>query len=195
MEEKALAMAAISRAAPMAGEKEPETQPNRSGQTVLAPFLSLRKNIHCWKTVADSEVLKLIQSGVQPNWERPPLLSCSRRNKSMADIHLATQILQDYQKVGAVTRVNWEGTKHLVPWFVITKQEGSSQKHRLIADCREINAHLKTHNFKLDHIQSIVPFLEKGMWATKIDLKDAYFHLELNDILKPYVGMEVAEEL
>ena len=100
---------------------------------------------------------------------------------------LATQILEEYAQVGAVKRLDcqeMQNTRHLIPWFVISKKEGDSQKHRLISDCRELNKFFAPQKVKLDTIQAIFPFLRKGTWAAKIDLKDAYFHLQLAQHLK-----------
>ena len=44
----------------------------------------------------------------------------------------------------------------------------------------------------MDHLGVIFPFLEKGMFAAKVDLKHAYFHLGLDDHLKQYMRLQVA---
>ena len=104
-------------------------------------------------------------------------------------------ILRDYSLVGAIKKVQPLGTKHLVPWFIINKWEGEKLKKRLILDCREINAYFRTTPFKLDHIQSIMPYLQKGQWAVKIDLKDAYFHLPVHPLLRPYLRFQVEKDI
>ena len=102
-------------------------------------------------------------------------------------------ILADYEQSGAVRQVPWEGTLHLVPWFILRKPEPSGEKLRLIADCRTLNRWFSPKTFRLDHLQSILPFLRKGQWAGKIDLKDAYFHLSLGEKLCPYIRMAVGD--
>ena len=86
-------------------------------------------------------------------------------------------------------------TRHLVPWFIITKKESQGEKVRLIADCREINTFFPTKHFKLDHLQNIFPVLRPGMWGAKVDLKHAYFHISLAKELRPYIRMQVGENL
>ena len=105
---------------------------------------------------------------------------------------LALEVLQEYMEAGAAQLVPWEGTKYLVPWFVIEKKdESGKRKLRLISDCRALNKFLNPPHFKLDHWKDIFPSLRKGMWAAKVDLKNAYFHLELSKKIKPYVRMQV----
>ena len=93
----------------------------------------------------------------------------------------------------AAREIPMEGTKYLVPWFVISKMEGDTQKNRLISDCREINHYFSPKKFKLDTIQTIFPFLQRGMYGAKVDLKDAYFHLKLAPHLKEFVRLQVGE--
>ena len=86
-----------------------------------------------------------------------------------------------------------ELAKFLVTWFVIRKMDKWKEKLRLISDCRLINEHLEAKHFKMDHWGSIFPCLRKNMYAAKIDLKHAYFHLGLSDTLKEYVVLKVGD--
>ena len=68
-------------------------------------------------------------------------------------------------------------------------------KDRLISDCRKLNQFLTPQQFRLDHLQNIFPYLRKGQWGAKIDLKDAYFHLPLGKDLRPYVHLAVGGQV
>jgi hypothetical protein len=108
---------------------------------------------------------------------------------------LALEVILDYVKVGAAKEVELRGTRYLVPWFVIQKvDEAGHQKLRLISDCRKLNEFLAPPHFRLDHWRDIFPVLRKNMWAAKVDLKNAYFHLELSAALKPFVRMAIGEK-
>ena len=96
------------------------------------------------------------------------LLSMIRREKSPEDLLLAQHILEEYRQAGAVRQVrDPENTKHLVPWFVISKEEQGGLKHRFITDCRELNRFLQPREFRLDHLQTILPYLRKGGWQQR----------------------------
>jgi hypothetical protein len=103
----------------------------------------------------------------------------------------AEKILQDYEKSGSVKRVGDSNSQHLIPWFLISKPEGEQTKWRLISDCRELNQQFQAKPFRLDHIQHMFPVLEKGHWAAKIDLKDAYFHNPASQALRPFLRHQV----
>ena len=135
-------------------------------------------------------------------WGPPPLglngpLSCQVQRKSLADIQAAEKILAEYESVGAVRKLlPHESHHHLVPWFIIRKMEANKkEKLRLISDCRELNQYFQPGHFKLDHMQHIFPMLRKGMWAAKIDLKHAYFHVGLHPHLRKYMHLQVGTQV
>ena len=49
--------------------------------------------------------------------------------------------------------------------------------------------------FQAGSLEKYFPYLKKGMGAAKIDLKNAYFHLELEKILQPYIRVQVAGDI
>ena len=147
-----------------------------------------------WQKNASPQVVTLIREGIIPQWYLPHLLSVQGRQGSNLD--QAQKILADYEKSGAVKRVGAEGTRHLLPWFLISKVEPTGDtKWRFISDCREINQHFQVQKFRLDHLQQIYPQLKKGEWAAKIDLKDAYFHLPVNEALRPFLRHKVGDQV
>ena len=111
--------------------------------------------------------------------------------RGMEETKMAVETIQEYISVGAVKEIALHEAKHLVPWFVIHKGE----KLRLITDCRELNRYMEPKLFRLENLLEIFPVLRKGMWAAKIDLKHAYFHLELSEQLKPYVCIQVQDKV
>jgi hypothetical protein len=140
-------------------------------------------------------IVKLISQGVCPEEPLPPSLHLFHIPRGAEDIHEARKFLEEYRCSGAVKKVPPESSKHLIPWFIVTKPEGSSVKRRLIADCRQLNKFFNPVPFKLDHLPTIFPYLSKGSWAAKIDLKDAYFHLAIHESLRPYLHLKVGEDV
>ena len=158
-------------------------------------FLKLRKALPWWEKHAPRDTLALIQEGVHPSFPLPEYLESRNQVKSAQEVAQALEVLSEYMEVGAVIKDPPGETRHLVPWFVISKQEKGKEKLRLISDCRIINQFFEPKHFKLDHWKNIFPFLKKGMWAGKIDLKHAYFHLGLADQLKSYMRLKVGDHI
>ena len=156
--------------------------------------LRLVRSLSWCQTHAPPSVVSFILQGVQEDHPLPDSLSMFRRERSPEDLLLAQQILEDDQQVGAVRQVTDPGnTKHLVPWFIISKEEQGGMKHRFITDCRELNRFLQPQEFCLDHFQTIFPYLRKGWVAVKVDLKDAYFHMRLAPTLSQFVRVQVGD--
>ena len=158
----------------------------------------LRSRIDWWESHAPPEIVRLIWEGVEWNGDVPqalPIFPCHRQE---ADVAACQIVLQDYLEGGAVTIVGslqqaLPSTRFLVPWTVLTKWEGGKAKHRLISDCQILNSFLHPPHFKLDHWGQIFPFVRKGMWAVKVDLRHAYFHLPLWDSMNPFIRFNVGD--
>jgi len=169
----------------------------------------LRLCLPWWAKWAPRHVVDLIKHGVSPPWEEgyAPFLSKSLREASQEQEKLALELITEYMAIGAVKElVPQQGMsitrfmdaadiRHLVPWFVLSKVEGDSFKHRLITDCRELNLHFKCPPFRMEHLGHIFPFLKRGLWAAKIDLKHAYFHLPVHPELQKYLVLKVGNRL
>ena len=61
--------------------------------------------------------------------------------------------------------------------FTVPKDEN---KWRPIIDLSTLNLKLKKRSFKMEDLSSIAKLIKPGMWAVKLDLKDAYFHVPLH---------------
>ena len=130
----------------------------RNNLCPIPPFLRLREKVQWWQAAgATTEVLSTITRGVEADWPEP-LLTWHPSIRSREDQESALEVLSEYLTIGAAKRVSLEGTKFLVPWFVLKKEENGKQKLRLISDCRKLNGFLHPKHFKLDHWRDIFPF-------------------------------------
>ena len=85
------------------------------------------------------------------------------QQKGQEEIDLALKVMMEYVEAKAAKEIPMEGTKYLVPWFVIKKMEANGkEKLRLISDCREVNKVLNPPRFKLDHWKDIFPSWKRG---------------------------------
>jgi hypothetical protein len=62
---------------------------------------------------------------------------------------------------------------------VFTVPKRGTDELRLITNLRNVNAFLQTTHFSLP---TFVPLLQKGMWATSVDIKSAYHHWPIIDL-------------
>ena len=145
-------------------------------------FQRLQNSLPWWrKNTTSPGVLDLIMHGVNTSYPLPSSLSMQPCFRNQEETKLAWETIQEYLEVGAIKEIPLHQAKHIIPWFVIKKGD----KLRLITNCKELNNYLEPKPFRLENWPEIFPYLRKGMWAAKIDLKHAYFHLHTAEGLRP----------
>ena len=85
---------------------------------------------------------------------------------------------------GAITRVSTSEQQagFYSIYFLVPKKDGEL---RPILDLCRLNAHLKTLTFKMLQTRHILESIEPGEWVTRINLKDAYFHVPICEEHQP----------
>ena len=68
--------------------------------------------------------------------------------------------------------------------FLVQKSSGA---WRPIINLKALNAHIHAPHFTMDSIEKIRPILGPHEWAISIDLKDAYFHIEMAPQSRKYL--------
>jgi hypothetical protein len=122
--------------------------------------------IHWWEKHSHPQVLKLVKDGIS----LPPMFSQHHQKHGQREINLAKEIFGRLLSKWCSKKGGGGSYNHLIPWFILSKQEGSSTKNRLISDCRELIQFVETKKFRLQNLHNIFPFLKKGDWSAKIDL-------------------------
>ena len=91
-------------------------------------FLRLRKSLPWWEKHAPAATVRLIKQGVRPTFTLPDHLDSKQQKHSPQEEAQALKVLQEYMQVGAVIKDPPGLTRHLIPWFVISKQEQGNEK-------------------------------------------------------------------
>ena len=77
-------------------------------------------------------------------------------------------------KKGVIEKVQHEKGEIISNIFIPPKQDGS---FRLILNLKKLNKHIEKINFKMETLKSAFYMVNKGVYFTKIDLKDAYYSI------------------
>ena len=101
-------------------------------------------------------------------------------------------LISEALREGVTSEIPFDQVKCLSQIFAIPKKEPG--KWRLITNLRNLNPYLKTTYFQLPTLQKIKPFLQKGMWAAKIDLKAAYNHLPIHPEDRPWLCINYGDK-
>jgi hypothetical protein len=122
-------------------------------------------------------------------------LSTKSNPRGEQDLKQVQAILTTYQESGAIKVVKDFNSKHLIPWFLISKQERGGDQMETNCRLSGVESTLQSPPFKLDHLHQIFPNLMKGHWGAKVDLKDAYFHVPIHQDLKPFLRHQIGDQI
>ena len=139
---------------------------------------------------ASPYVVDLLKEGLKLDFHQPPPLSKTpifmdsykgdplRRQALKAAVEELLQknvleLVQDQNSPGFYGRL-----------FLRPKPDG---RWRSIIDLSELNKFIINPSFQMETAGSIQNSMRQGMWATSIDLKDAYFHIPVNRRFRKYM--------
>ena len=88
---------------------------------------------------------------------------------------------------GAICLVNPSPSQFLSNIFLRVKKDGTD---RPIINLKDLNSHIKYEKFKMESLKNLKDLLHPGDLMVKIDLKDAYFSIPLNERSRKLVRFE-----
>ena len=91
-------------------------------------FLRVRRQEAFWTKHSSQETQSLIRHGLRTHLPLPSQLSMRENRRSTEQAQLAQEVLQEYLEVGAVKKIPLHEVRHLIPWFVIKKEEKGKNK-------------------------------------------------------------------
>jgi ribonuclease HI len=94
-------------------------------------------------------------------------------------------LLEEEIREGVVKEIQEEEVKWVNPTFLVPKAK--SGKFRKILDCRELNDEMKTTHFKMESPETVKSLIQRGDWATSLDVKSAFNHVPVHESLRPYL--------
>ena len=102
------------------------------------------------------------------------------------------QVLNDMLKVlvqkNCITLMSPQEVGYFSRVFLVPKKTG---KYRLVIDLSNLNEYLSEVTFKMDTLKVVKESLQQGMWATSLDLSDAYHHIPIHPDYQKYLCFQV----
>lgn len=135
-----------------------------------------------WRSLKPSRwLLKSLKRGFRlPYVSRKKLARVSRRSPhshlSTEDEEICSNLVKDYVEKGIVKPVQSHFPLNINPIFPVPKGDGG---HRLILNTKRLNVAFKKESFRMETLKSILEQLKPGVYATKIDIKNAYPHIPI----------------
>ena len=142
-----------------------------------------------WKRITnDPYVLSIVAKGYRLRFTSPLLLRQIRWEiRSPQDpkevLGMREQITLMLQK-NAITEVPPDSPGFYSNVFLVRKASGG---WRPVIDLKNLNAHIHAPHFRMFTTSSVLSSVEKGDYAFKIDLQDAYFHVPIHPSSRKYL--------
>ena len=139
---------------------------------------------------ADPWVVQTLREGYRlefsewPSLATEPTIDSTPRNQekfqamsAQVDVFLQKQVIERVQRP--------ETPGYYSRFFMVPKKEPG--KWRSILDLSQLNHFIQKKKFKMETAESIREHLKVGMWATSIDLTDAYHHIPIHKSHRKYL--------
>ena len=142
-----------------------------------------------WKRITnDPYVLSIVAKGYRLRFTSPPLLRQTpweiRSPQDPQEIlGMPEQITLMLQK-NVITEVPPDSPGFYSNVFLVRKASGG---WRPVIDIKNLNAHIHAPHFRMFTTSSVLSSVEKGDYAFKIDLQDAYFHVPIHPSSRKYL--------
>ena len=142
---------------------------------------------------AGPKVVQILKQGYTlPFQNRPKLSRVPTVVSSYANLHRNSYLLEALQQLigkNAVERVhNQTSLGFFNRLFLVPKP---NNKWRPILDLSKLNLFLKPEKFRMETPETIRTSLQQGEWVTSVDLKDAYFHIPIQEQSRKYLRFHV----
>ena len=144
----------------------------------------LRDYVEFWRRLGAPKSVLVALRGYSLPFSRPPPTRRVRASDStiLRDVEKARVVDEEVQSLlakGAIKEVVDESPGYFSKIFVVPKKDGG---WRPIINLKKLNADfLHAPHFRMDTTRDVASILRPGDWTTSIDLKDAYFHIPVDE--------------
>ena len=142
-----------------------------------------------WKCITnDPYVLSIVTKGYRLRFTSPPLLrqipwEIRSPQDTQEILGMREQITLMLEK-NAITEVPPDSPGFYSNVFLVRKASGG---WRPVIDLKNLNSHIHAPHFRMFTTSSVLSSVEKGDYAFKIDLQDAYFHVPIHPSSRKYL--------
>ena len=142
-----------------------------------------------WKHITnDPYVLSIVAKGYRLHFTSPPLLRQTpweiRSPQDPQEILGMREKISLMLQKNVITEVPPDSPGFYSNIFLVRKASGG---WRPVIDLKNLNAHIHAPHFRMFTTSSVLSSVEKEDYAFKIDLQDAYFHVQIHPSSRKYL--------
>ena len=137
---------------------------------------SIKSHIKAWQHITkDPEILSYV-SGVKVELNSPPCMSHRDRKFSASEEQILNTEIQKLMKKEVLEIARPEKGQVISPIFLTPKPDGS---YRMILNLKQFNEYVTYHHFKMETLHTITSLMERNCFMASLDIKDAYYSVEV----------------
>ena len=142
----------------------------------------------------DRFILNIVKHGYETEFESDSCEECNRSpiNFNLKEQDIVSKLLRKFEEKGVIVKSQHEPGEILSHIFIRPKSDGT---HRLILNLSRLNKHVDKIAFKMETLRSALQMIRKGCFLAKIDLKDAFYSVGINESYRKYLKFEWQGEL
>lgn len=122
--------------------------------------------------------------GYKIQWSSTPI---PRKTKplrlSQGDQEAVNAAVKQFMEAGIIERSPSQNKDYLSNLFTVQEKT----KRRPILDCQRLNTYIRCQHFNMEGIPALREIIEKNDYLTKIDLKDAYVVVPINESYRRFI--------
>lgn len=154
---------------------------SRDGYVSISPYSfggRISRFVDVWRTITgDPWILETVQNGLSLDFISPATQRRIPRNAVMnsEQIGICAEEITSLLEKGAITQVY--NYFFVSGFFLVPKASGG---WRPIINLKALNLFIQNRHLKMESVSTLRYTIRKGDWLAKVDLKDAYFSVALN---------------
>ena len=122
----------------------------------------------------------------------PPCISHRDRKFSASEEQILNTEIQKLMKKEVLEIARPEKGQVISPIFLTPKPDGS---YRMILNLKQFNEHVTYHHFKMETLHTITSLMERNCFMASLDIKDAYYSVEVASEHRKYFRFEFNDNL
>ena len=148
---------------------------------------SISKASVAWKELTNDANLLDTVNGliIQFESECPPATNLYAGDNFSSNEHefIKAEIYRLLNK-GMIKISSHEKGEFISPIFLTQKSDGG---YRLILNLKQLNKYIPYVHFKMDTVEKVLTLVTNGCYFAKIDIKDAYYSVKINELSQKYL--------
>ncbi|KAK2948477.1 hypothetical protein BLNAU_16642 [Blattamonas nauphoetae] len=156
----------------------------------------LLMRLNAWEKIGGKSI---ITTGAVWSWRSPESPKILQSLPPALSFTGTQAMIQEYEAllkeeiwIGAVSRIQPDQAKLILPTFLVKKRGGHFRK---VINATRLNNQIVAEHFKTENIQTSFDLISGGDWLTTMDIHSAYLHVQLSLPLRPFLCFRFRREI